>query len=366
MNTSLKNIKVKITKQVIKSRKNKNIVNIDASTKIKPRFIDFDKILRPNGTFMNRKKVILMSNGCCVPTCTMCPFTNYNYYGCGNGSKNKISLIGQIKDILDDKKNGPHYDELALYNDGSFFAEAEIPMDDLREIAKLINKSDIKVLSVESLPQFITKEKLEEFSQILGENILLEVGIGLQSSNSIVREVCVNTSFSNEDFENAVKTLNDVGAKVKTYVLVKPPFLTEEEAIDDALNTLEYLNNLGEKYVTLCPTRISPNTLIHELSEKDLYSTVNLKSVVYILMNAPNEIRTRVACVNLGKVDFESITPTSCEKCNDQMVDFLIEYSSKNDLEKIPVCDCGEDLKGITRKTVDNNELLLRVENYID
>jgi hypothetical protein len=36
-----------------------------------PRFVDYDSIRLPDGELLGRKKVIIMSGGCSVPTCTM-------------------------------------------------------------------------------------------------------------------------------------------------------------------------------------------------------------------------------------------------------------------------------------------------------
>jgi radical SAM enzyme (TIGR01210 family) len=142
----------------------------------KPRFVDFDAIRLPTGEVVGRKKVIIMSGGCSVPTCTMCPFTNENNYGIEGGASRE-SLLEQVRWTLARTEDEPAYEVLCLYNDGSFFAPREIPRDVQVEIARLVAAAGVRRLVVESLPQFVTEPVLRSFTAALGE-VRLEVGIG--------------------------------------------------------------------------------------------------------------------------------------------------------------------------------------------
>jgi radical SAM enzyme (TIGR01210 family) len=303
-----------------------------------PRFISYDRIIRPNGRQVGRKKVILMTHGCSVPTCTMCPFTNENHYS--NFKDVNIDLLRQVQDVLVKTKDEPSYKVLALYNDGSFFAPSEIADYIRDEIAQIVSCSDIDELVVESLPQFITEQRIETFVNQLGE-VHLEVGIGLQSSNSFIREVCVNTSFSNKCFEKAIEILLSLGVTPKIYLMIKPPFLSEEEAIADTLKSIEYVSDLGLNNVTLCPTRVAKNTLAWDMYHANLYFPPNLWSIVDILKEGGSKTQLRVACINLMGSDFESIFPNSCDKCKPLILESIEQFSLSGDLECLPeFCNC--------------------------
>src|SRR5687767_14125806 len=90
-----------------------------------PRFVSYDSVVRPDGSVAVRKKVILMTRGCSVPTCTMCPFTNENLYK----TRTPVGLMEQVRSVLTRTEDEPRYTVMALYNDGNFFADAEISTD---------------------------------------------------------------------------------------------------------------------------------------------------------------------------------------------------------------------------------------------
>ncbi|WP_033825809.1 MULTISPECIES: hypothetical protein [unclassified Kitasatospora] len=304
-----------------------------------PRFVDFDKIRLPNGEVVGRKKVIVMSGGCSVPTCTMCPFTNLNNYGIEGGRSAK-SLLEQVRLTLARTEDEPSYEVLSLYNDGSFFAPKEIPRDVQVEIAHLVAAAGVKRLVVESLPQFVTEPVLRPFVQALGE-VRLEIGIGLQSADVLVRETLVNTRITQKSFERALAVMAGLGVDPKIYLMVKPPFLTDGEAVTDVVESVDYLTGLGVSGMTLCPTRVSPNTVAWELWQAGQYTPPNLWTVVEAIRRVHRQLAVRVACVNLRGSDFESVFPDACSACADGVVDALMRFGETGEAGDLPAdCSC--------------------------
>lgn len=350
-------LKKRVTKIVIDTR-SLTIKNLMDG----PRFIVYDTIVGSDGSIASRKKVILMTPGCSIPTCTMCPFTNENRYGL-QGSAN-IPLEQQVHDVLAVRDDEPPYEVLALYNDGSFFAPREVPDDVQLHIGRLVSQSRVRELVVESLPQFITRNRMEKFVASLGE-VHLQVGIGLQSATPFVREVCVNTSFSNQCFEQAIEILASLKVTPKIYIMIKPPFLTEEEGVIDTLHSIEYVLRLGIRDITLCPTRISQNTLAWELYKAELYSPPNLWSIIDIIQNAPRNVRLRVACINLKKDDFDAVVPDSCANCREALTKALENYSLYGKLD-VQRCHC-HPYQTVIAKPLPNLDMLTivnRVNRY--
>lgn len=309
-----------------------------------PRFVDFDVIRLPNGTVAGRKKVIIMSGGCSVPTCTMCPFTNENNYGIGVGVSPE-SLLEQVRRTLLRTEDEPAYEVLALYNDGSFLAPREIPRDVQVEIARLVEAAGVRRLVVESLPQFVTEPVLRPFLEALGE-VRLEIGIGLQSADVLVRETLVNTRISQVSFERALKVMAGLGVDSKIYLMVKPPFLTDGEAVTDVVRSVDYLTGLGVQGMTLCPTRVSRNTVAWELWQAGQYTPPNLWTVVEAIRRVHERLAVRVACVNLRGTDFESVFPDACPVCADRVVDALMRFGETGDPADLPKdCACRPQLE---------------------
>jgi archaeosine synthase beta-subunit len=317
-----------------------------------PRFVDFDVIRLPNGRVVGRKKVIVMSGGCSVPTCTMCPFTNENNYGLDSGTSRE-GLLEQVQRVLVRTVDEPAYEVLSLYNDGSFFAPREIPRDVQVEIARLVAAAGVRRLVVESLPQFVTESVLRPFVEALGE-VRLEVGIGLQSANVLVRETLVNTRISRVSFERALKVMAGLRVAPKIYLMVKPPFLTDGEAVTDVVESVTYLTGLGVRGMTLCPTRVSRNTVAWELWQAGQYTPPNLWTVVEAIRRVHERLAVRVACVNLRGTDFESVFPDACPECADRVVDALMRFGETSDPNDLPQdCFCRPLLQAVELNCAD-------------
>jgi radical SAM enzyme (TIGR01210 family) len=319
-----------------------------------PRYVSFDRLLLADGRTVGRKKVIVMSGGCSVPTCTMCPFTNENNYGRPTSPE---ALLDQVRGVLERTKDEPEYEVLSLYNDGSLFAPREVPREVQVEIARLVAASGVKRLVVESLPQFITEGVLTPFVAALGD-VQLEIGIGLQSADDVVREVLVNTRISKASFERALGVMAGLGVEPKVYLMVKPPFLTDGEAVTDVVQSVDYLTGLGVRGMTLCPTRVSRNTVAWELWSAGRYTPPNLWTVVEAVRRVHERLAVRVACVNLRGTDFESVFPDACPQCADRVVDSLMRFGETGSPADLPeACACRPPLEVVE---LDHAEILSR------
>lgn len=351
-------LKRQLTSRVLASRRK----TIQTELPYTPRYAAVDQVIQPDGRRLRRLKVILMSKGCSVPTCTMCSFTNENNYGQREVAED--IMVEQVRDVL--RKDGPvtDCDCVSIYNDGSFFAPREINDKARFSIASLVAEAGVSLLTVESLPQFVTEGRLLPVLDALGD-IDFEVGLGLQSAHPQVREYCVNTSFDNSSYERAVNLLKRHGVQVKTYIMLKPPFLTENEAIADALQSIDYCNSLGVPYVTLCPTSISPNTLVWDLMKSGKYHPLNLWSIVDTAIRAPQEVTLRIVGINLRGANFVSTFPDSCPKCSDNVRKSIGQFSLGNyDLRELDRCSCAPSPE-IPVNTIDGNILMNRIRNTL-
>jgi radical SAM enzyme (TIGR01210 family) len=307
-----------------------------------PRYISYDRLLLPDGQAVGRKKVIVMSGGCSVPTCTMCPFTNENNYG---RAASPQALLDQVRRVLRRTDGEPDYSVLSLYNDGSMFAPREVTRQAQVEIARMVAASGVQRLVVESLPQFVTEPVLAPFVEALGE-VQLEIGIGLQSADDLVREVLVNTRISRASFERAVAVMAALGVDPKVYLMVKPPFLTDGEAVTDVVRSVDYLTGMGVNGLTLCPTRVSRNTVAWQLWTSGWYTPPNLWTVVEAVRRVHQRLAVRVACVNLRGTDFESVFPDACPQCADRVVDALMRFGESRSPAELPQdCMCRPPLE---------------------
>ena len=173
-----------------------------------------------------------------------------------------------------------------LYNSGSFLDPKEIPIKSQKSImAKIASFDHIQEFVIECLPEIINQQAnvLEELVRIFN-NKPIYIGVGLESSNAYILRSYVNKPFTFENqFLKCVQNAEKVGALVKPYLLLKPPFLTEEESLIDAINSIKDAFSSGCKIISLNPVCIHADTLVDMLWKKKEYSPPWLWSIIKVL-----------------------------------------------------------------------------------
>jgi radical SAM enzyme (TIGR01210 family) len=271
--------------------------------------------------------------------CSVCGYVN-------DSSRDKSipseQIITKIKNLLN-QANPNKPIELKLFNSGSFFDERDVPRNLRLEIIDLVKKNpNIFKLSVESRPRFILNNLniVKETKKLL-ENILLEIGIGLESSNNVILKDCWNKGSTFEEYDRSVKTLRSLEMLIKSYILIKPPFLTEVEAINDAVSTAYDAINVGTDVLSFNPCTVQNGTLVHHLQNKNRYQPPWLWSILFII----KAIRQKypdldIICepVAAGK----QRGPHNCGKCDKTVLDLinkvLTNVQIPEDLSEI--CSC--------------------------
>ena len=153
----------------------------------------------------------------------------------------------------------------------------------------------------------------------------LEISIGLETSNDFIREHSINKGFTFTDYNKAVKTLKKYKFNLKTYVLVKPPFLTEKEAIEDCKNTITKVRNLSDT-ISLNPTNVQRNTVVEYLWKRSQFRPPWLWSIVEILKKSKiNDKRKAIKCDIAGGGSNRGAH--NCKKCNRLVLDAIANFS---------------------------------------
>jgi hypothetical protein len=118
-----------------------------------------------------------------------------------------------------------------IYTSGSFLDPMEVPPQVREKILRALRERGVRRLVLESRPEYIVPSVVTECLS----KIDTEFAIGLESSNDLVREKTIRKGFSWQDFVQASETVHDLGGRIKAYILLKPPHLSEKEAIRDAV-----------------------------------------------------------------------------------------------------------------------------------
>ena len=237
--------------------------------------------------------IIFRTRGCSWALksgCSMCGYFNDSLW-------EKVSDKDLLKqfDVAMQGYNGEKL--IKIFTSGSFLDDHEMsPNIQKKILSKLLETAD--KVSVESRPEYVTDKKLSEIKKIVGKKAF-EVGIGLETANDFIREHSINKVFTFNDYKKAAEALKKHKFNCKTYVLVKPPFLTEKESIEDCKNTVETIKPYADT-ISFNPTNVQRNTVVEHLWKRRQFRPAWLWSVVEILKTSkkifPN---TMIASDNL-------------------------------------------------------------------
>jgi hypothetical protein len=287
-----------------------------------------------HGQAGNEFVVILRTKGCChyYPPgdgCTMCGYNN-DSLGYAIDAETILEQFTTEAQKHQDDFAGTGPVVLKIFNSGSFFDDDEIPAaarDKIMEFAA--STPAIREIAVESRPEFVTEEKIPPFKAALRDDQRAEVGIGLETWDDTIREDFINKGFTRDQFLSAHEVLRTAGVGTKVYLLLKPPFLSEKAAMDDAVASIGHLYDLGVSTISINPVAIHAGTLVEYLWDKRLYRPPYLWSVMHVLQEAftmPNrDSNTLIICDPVAGGKLRGAHNCKDPDCNKHALDLIHE-----------------------------------------
>lgn len=165
----------------------------------------------------------------------------------------------------------PPAQHLKLYNSGNFFDPLAIPPGDYPAIAELALPFERVV--VESHPKILGR-RCQDFRRLLSPQ--LEVAMGLETVHPDVLPR-LNKQMTLDDFARAADFLLGEGIACRAFILVRPPFLTDEEGLEWACRSLDFAFAVGVQCCSLIPTR-GGNGALEDLAGRGLFGPPSLDS----------------------------------------------------------------------------------------
>jgi archaeosine synthase beta-subunit len=246
---------------------------------------------KPHGFFIEQERaqsgrilssaVILLTNKECPWRCLMCDLWKHTL--------TKTVPLGAIPRQIDYaiEQLGNKPEQVKLYNSGSFFDPAAIPPAEYPAIA--LRVAFARHVIVEAHPRLVG-EKARRLRDLLEGS--LEVAMGLETVHPSVLPR-LNKKFELSHFAQAAGYLCKEGIAVRAFVLVKPPFLGEEEAVEWALKSAQFAFDCGASVVSLIPTRRG-NGALDRLMETGEFSPPKLSTLERAFEQALDLARCRV------------------------------------------------------------------------
>ena len=269
--------------------------------------------------------IIFLTNRECAYHCLMCDLW-----------KNTTDVpvpVGAIPDQIEwALERMPNARHLKLYNSGSFFDSRAIPVEDYPRIASLV--SHFETVIVENHPK-LTGEGVLHFRDMLKPE--LHVAMGLETVNPDVL-LRLNKKMTLNDFTRAVSFLTSHGILSRAFLLLRPPFLTEEEGIYWAERSLDFAFRVGVECCTVIPVREGNGAMDH-LMESGHFSRPDIRSLEKVLEYGIGLNSGRVFA-DLWDLNLFS----SCNECFELRAERMNNMNLNQKITDQVNCDCDCDL----------------------
>ncbi len=271
--------------------------------------------------------LIMRTNGCCWAKagrggCTMCGYRTASLNGVTEEDLNR-----QIDLALSKYKGEPF---VKIYTSGSFFDTAEIPETVRERIFR--EYSGCRRILVESRPEFLTPDLV---STLPGT---LTVALGLESSDEDVLKVSINKGFTAAQSRAAGELLKDNGIGVRTYLLLKPPYMTESAAIDSAVKSALFADPFSDE-ISVNPLNVQHGTVVERLWKRGEFRSPWIWSLIEVMKRLSGNVSARLMSSPSGGGSQRGVH--NCGKCDRAALDAIERFSFSQDPKDLEVqCEC--------------------------
>ena len=308
----------------------------------KPATVYVTPELTKEGVPCQAATVILRTKGChwwWSSGCTFCGYfndtrddvTNEDLHDQWNYSKNKLN-------------NFENVDMIKVYTSGSLFEDREIPIQFQEFVLTETNKLG-KHLIVESRTEQLTSEKLT-WAKALNQDFT--VAIGLEAYDDEVLRFHINKGFTLKSWHKAVEQLKEHDIRIKSYLMFKPPFMSEGEALTQCIKWVKSVL-MDSDEISINPMNIQRGTIIDRLYRNGdyrppwLWSLVELIREVHEYVQPNGEIMSRLI-----------VHPTAagkprgahnCGQCDTEVAAAIERYSVSGSLDEFLDLNCKCQLR---------------------
>lgn len=248
----------------------------------KPDFFLHEQEIQRDGR-IKKVNTIFLTNRECPFKCVMCDLWRHTL----DEPTPEGAIPNQIKYALN---RLPKADVVKLYNSGNFFDGKAIPREDYDRIAELL--SSFEHVIVENHPKLIGAFIADFRNRLPGS---FEIAMGLESIHPDVLPR-LNKQITKDDFSNAVSFLSQADISTRAFILLNPPFLTDEAVnIEWCVKSVNFAFDAGVSACSIIPTR-DGNGIMDQLRKKGEYVPPKLSALETAFDNALKLQKGRVFC----------------------------------------------------------------------
>ncbi|MCL2786315.1 MAG: archaeosine biosynthesis radical SAM protein RaSEA [Methanomassiliicoccaceae archaeon] len=285
-----------------------------------------------SGRTVDAMVAIMRTNGCSWAKhggCTMC-----GYAGASLSGVTSEDLMGQLDQMSRRYDNEPF---VKIYTSGSFLDDNEVP-EEVRD-AVFERFKDAERILFESRPEYATDDVL----RTLPNNVT--IALGLESSNADVLSVSIRKGFTAEDSRAAGLRIRAAGLKVRTYLLLKPLYLTEREAIEDAVSSIMFADGFSDE-ISLNPLNVQRSTFTERLWKRGEYRPPWIWSLTEVLRRCSGSVGARLMSSPSGGGTQRGVH--NCGECDKAVLDAVERFSFSQNIKDLDIdCSCRNEWVGV-------------------
>ena len=226
---------------------------------------------------------------------------------------------------------------IKVYSSGTFFEDRENPPEWQDKVLSETKEMGLHLV-VEAQAQMCTPEKI---SWVAERHPGCTVAIGLEAYDDKVLRFHVNKGFTIRQWHKAVDMLKENRLRVKTYLIFKPPFMSEGVALNHTTSWLGDVAAFSDE-VSVNPMNIQKRTLVDRLYRNKEYRPPWLWSLVEMIKQShakTSETGCRVIVHPTagGKVRGAH----NCGSCDVEVVAAIERYSVSGEISEFHGLDCS-------------------------
>ena len=218
---------------------------------------------------------ILRTRGCYwadLKGCSMCGYAKDTL-----GRSATAEELSRQRDRIRQAYRGQPY--VKFYTSGSFLDDREVDPESRAALLGSFSGTARRIL-FETLPEFATPERLAPLREAFDGEI--EVALGLESTQPEVLGRLINKGAPPSEYLQAADRIRALGFRTKGYLLLKPPYLTEEESVADVLTSIDRARDHFDT-LSVNPVHIQNGTVVEWLFRRGRYRPPWLWSLTEVL-----------------------------------------------------------------------------------
>ena len=300
----------------------------------KPATVYLTPEVLPDGTPCTAATVILRTKGCTWWWKSGCTFCGYF-----NDVRDNVTVEDMLSQWSDAKKITNDFEGckmVKVYTSGTFFEDRENPIEWQETVLRETYEMNLHLV-VEAQAHLCKDDKLSWVSSI---HPGCTVAIGLEAYDDAVLRFHVNKGFNLKTWHAAVERLRKYKLRVKTYLMFKPPFMSEGDALIHSVRWIQEVSRLSDE-VSINPMNIQKRTIVDRLHRNREYRPPWLWSLVKMIQDSHNAVKESGCRVIVHPTAGGKIRGAhNCGNCDKEVVAAIERYSVSSEIDEFSDLSC--------------------------